>query len=314
MPIAVVFPGQGSQAPGFGSPWTEHPAIRIVERAESAASVELAPLLLDPEADLAPTRSSQLSVLLGSLVAWEAFTAAANDEHPTMDLVGIAGHSLGQITALIASGTLDLTDGIRLAVARADACAAAQAAEPGAMLALLGADEDQARQACAAAPDAAWPANLNGAGQIVVGGRPDVLDAVAEAAEAAGVRRTRRLAVDGAFHTPLMRQAAEELAPTLGELTFRAPSIPVVTNHDAAVVTEADGWPERLTTHLTAPVRWEETVRRLVAAGADTIIEIGPGRTLTGLIRRIAPEVRIADIATPDDVASTLELIAGVPA
>ena len=296
MATAIVFPGQGSQTPDAGRPWLDHPAWHIVEQAEADTGLPLAHLLLEADADeLADTRSSQLSVLLLSLVAWEAVRPTL----PHHDPIGFAGHSLGQITALIAAGTLPLADGLRLAVARADASATCQANHPGAMLALLGATEAQATEACTAAPDAAWVANINGAGQIVVGGEPDALEAVAERATEIGVRRTRRLAVDGAFHTPLMAEAATLLAPTLAHLTFAAPAAPVVTNHDAHAVDTAAGWPDRLTTHLVSPVRWAEVVATLVGLGADTFVEVGPGTVLTGLTRRLAPEATTHAVSTP---------------
>lgn len=296
MATAIVFPGQGSQTPSAGRPWLDHPAWQIVEQAEAATGLPLSHLLLEADADeLADTRSSQLSVLLLSLVTWEAVRHAGPDDQP----VGFAGHSLGQITALIASGTLTLTDGLELAVARADASAACQAAHPGTMLALLGADEAQATDACAAAPNDAWVANINGAGQVVVGCRPEALTAVTERAEAVGIRRTRRLAVDGAFHTPLMADAATQLSPTLARLRFSAPQAPLVTNHDARAVTTGDGWPARLTAHLTSPVRWADTVTTLVGLGADTFVEVGPGTVLTGLTKRLAPDATTHAVSTP---------------
>lgn len=297
MGIAVIFPGQGSQAPGAGRPWQGQPAWSVVDEAEAATGLPLASLLLDASAeDLAGTRESQLSVLMASLVAWRGLAATIDEG----DLVAMAGHSLGQITALIAAEAVSLSDGVRLAVARAEACAAAQAATGGAMLALLGADEDQATQACTAAPGRAWVANLNGAGQVVVGGDADALDAVAERATELGVRRVRALTVDGAFHTPLMQAAADAFAPALAATTFSTPRFPVVTNHDAVAVSTADGWPDRLTTHLVSPVRWSEVVERLVHLGADTIIEVGPGTTLTGLTKRIAPDVTARSVSTPE--------------
>jgi len=295
--IAAVFPGQGSQAPGAGTPWKDDPAWSLVDEAEIATGLSLAPLLLDTTAEeLAATRESQLSVLLSSLLAWRALEATIDPS----DVVATAGHSLGQVTALIASGVVSVGDGVRLAVARADACAACQAASPGAMLALLGADEAQASEACEAASGRAWVANLNGAGQVVVGGESDALDAVAERAKELGIRRTRRLAVDGAFHTPLMQAAADSFAPAAAATAFAAPRFPIVTNHDAAVVTEAEGWPDRLTTHLVRPVRWADVVERLVALGADTIVEVGSGTTLSGLVKRIAPQVVVHSVSAPD--------------
>ncbi len=298
MSIAVVFPGQGSQAPGAGIPWRDHPAWTLVHEAEAATGLPLAHLLLDADAEeLRPTRASQLSVLVSSLVAWRAL-------EPTLDpgeVVAVAGHSLGQITALLASEAVTLGDGLRLAVARADATAAAQRSNPGAMLALLGATEEQALAACDAAPGRAWVANLNGAGQVVVGGEPDVLPLVADAAIEAGVRRVQTLPVDGAFHTPLMQPAADALAPVLADTPFTPPRLPIVTN-DGSLVTDASGWPERLASHLVRPVRWGEVVEHLGAMGADTIIEAGPGTTLTGLTKRIAPDIRALSVSSPDQL------------
>ena len=294
MPPAVVFPGQGSQQAGAGRDWVDRPSWRIVEQAEATLDVALAPLLLEPEADLSRTRESQLSVLLLSLVAWDA----VRDELPTP--VCFAGHSLGQITALIASGAVAFDDGVRLAAARAAATQRAADARPGGMLALLGADEDQAAQACAAAEGQAWPANLNAPGQIVVGGTPEGLDAVAGAAKGAGIRRTRALAVGGAFHTPLMADAATELGPTLDAMTFAEPAAPVVANHDGAAHTRPSGWPVHLRTHLVEPVRWEACVRTMVDLGADELIEVGPGTTLTALASRIDAELGTRNVSTPD--------------
>lgn len=300
MAIAVIFPGQGSQAAGFGLPWRDHSAWQIVERAEAATGRPISHLLLEATAEeLADTRAAQLSVLMGSLVAWQAL-------EPTLDadeIVGVAGHSLGQITALIAADAVSPAHGLALAVARGDASAAAQAQGTGGLLALLGTDEATAEEACAAGDGQAWVANVNGAGQVVVGGSVTVLDAVAERATALGVRRTRRLAVDGAFHTPLMSFAAEQLAPVLAATSFAPPRFPIVTNHDAAAVIEGTGWPDRLTTHLVQPVRWADCVRRLVELGADSFLEVGPGSTLSGLVRRIAPEVEVRTVATPADLA-----------
>lgn len=300
MTIAVVFPGQGSQTAGFGLPWNDHPAITIVDRAETAVDVPLRHLVLDPDADLGGTRDAQLSVLLGSLIVWEAL-------QPVLDRTGIrpvahSGHSLGQITALLSTATLSFPDGLALAVARAEASAAAQRQRPGALLALLGTDEDRTREICDALDGRAWIANLNGGGQIIVGTAPEHTAEVADAARAAGVRRVRPLEVDGAFHTPLMQPAADALTEPLAALRFRTPTAPLVTNHDAAAVTDETGWPERLRTHLIRPVRWEDCIHRLIALGATHLVEVGPGRTLTGLARRIAPDLPATSIQTPEDL------------
>src|SRR6476620_6152655 len=173
----------------MGLPWKGHPSWAIVEQAENALGEPLAPLLLDASADdLARTRNSQLSVLLTSLMVWEAL-APRLDRDDAIEIVAFAGHSLGQVTALVAAGTLTLDDGIRFAARRAELTQAAADAHPGRMAALLGATEEQATEACAAAPDACWLANDNAPGQIVLAGTPDGLDAALARAKELGVRR-----------------------------------------------------------------------------------------------------------------------------
>ncbi|MBI2711162.1 MAG: ACP S-malonyltransferase [Actinobacteria bacterium] len=304
MPIAVVFPGQGSQAPGFCLPWLTRPAWRVVTEAEEALGRRLSGLLTDAGADLSATADAQLSVLLGSLVAWRDVA-----EHLPEPPAFVAGHSLGQITALIAAGVLGAGDGVRFAGARAAATQAAADETPGRLLALLGADEPTATAACEAAPGAAWVANINAPGQVVLGGTPEGMDAAAERAGQLGVRRARPLAVGGAFHTPLMQPAADRLGADLERLATRDPAVPVVTNHDAAVCRSGEGWDERLAVHLVRAVRWQASVETMVAEGVDTFVEVGPGTTLTGLIKRIAPEATTANVAHPDDAARLSELL-----
>lgn len=298
MGVAVVFPGQGSQQAGAGQPWVDHQAWAAVAGASEATGVDFAHLLVDaPAEDLRRTRDAQLSVLVASLVAWDAVAPALPGE-----VVGFAGHSLGQITALIAAEAVDRADGLRLAVARANATQAANDANPGRMAALLGATEEQAQAACDAAPGACWLANLNAPGQVVIAGTAEGVDAVCAAAPDAGVRRVRALDVGGAFHTPLMAPAAEELGPMLDATPFSASELPVVTNHDGAAHGDGKDWPEMLRTHLTEPVRWTDCVRTLAALGATTFVEVGPGTTLAGLIRRIVPDAEVRSVQTPADL------------
>lgn len=299
MTTAVVFPGQGSHVPGAGRPWVDHPAWSVVAEAEHAIGEPLAHLLLDATAEeLSATRASQLAVLMTSLVAWRAVQPTLADD----DITAMAGHSLGQITALLATEVVTVSDGVRLASARADATARAQATRPGGLVALLGCSEVTAAAACAAVTGQAWISTVNGGAQVVVGGPIDGLDALAVEGLALGARRARRLDVDGAFHTPLMAAAADELASTLNTMAFNTPRWPVVTNHDAIAVTDAFGWPERLTSHLVAPVRWADCVTQLLTLGVDTFLEVGPGRTLGGLIRRIAPGVTVRSVSSPADL------------
>jgi [acyl-carrier-protein] S-malonyltransferase len=300
--VAVVFPGQGTQSPAMGAPWKGQPAWRIVDRAESALGEPLAPLLLDAGADdLARTRNAQLAVLLTSLMVWDAVApvvAAATD----IEIVAFAGHSLGQVSALVAAGTISLDDGIRFAARRADLTQAAADTHPGRMAALLGATEEQAQQACDAAPDGCWIANDNAPGQIVLAGTPDGLDTALARAKEIGVRRAMSLAVGGAFHTPLMNDAVAGLETALRELPLRAPSAPVVSNDDAQVYIDAEGWRDRLAHHVTRPVRWRESMEALAGLGATVFLEIGNGAMIAGVAKRTVAEVAVHGIAVPEAV------------
>jgi [acyl-carrier-protein] S-malonyltransferase len=294
MSIAVLFPGQGSIAPSAGTPWLDHPAWAVVERVEAVAGRPLASLLTDAPAEaLARTDAAQLATLTLSLVAWEAVRDALEGE----GIVAFAGHSLGQITALIASGAVAFDEGVALATDRADATRSADDTRPGRLAALLGADLDQAAAACAAAPGEAWVANDNAPGQVVIGGTPDGLAAAVEAARELGVRKAMPLAVGGAFHTPLQAAAAESLRPVLERTLFTTPSAPVVDNTEAEPRTEPGVWPELLTRHLVEPVRWREVQRVLVERlGVTRIVELTPAGTLTAMAKRTIPEVEIVTV------------------
>src|SRR4051794_32751722 len=303
--MAVVFPGQGTQQPGMALPWREHASWTIVEHAEDALGEPLAYLITDAPADaLTRTREAQLAVLLTSLVVWDALA-------PLPDApVAFAGHSLGQVTALIASGVLPLDDGVRFAARRAELTQAAADAHPGKMAALLGATPEQADDACTAAPDGCWVANDNAPGQVVIAGTPDGLEAGSTRAKEIGVRRVTALNVGGAFHTPLMADATAGLAAEVSALVLATPRAPVVSNDDAQPCTDADGWRERLPRHVSVPVRWRSTMDTLVGLGAGTFWEVGHGSMLAALAKRGAPDVTVRNFATPDDIPldSTLEV------
>jgi [acyl-carrier-protein] S-malonyltransferase len=299
--IAVVFPGQGTQQTGMAAPWREHASWSVVERAESALGEPLGHLITDapPEA-LARTREAQLAVLLTSLVVWDALDA------PNDEIVAFAGHSLGQVTALIAAGVLSLEDGVRFAARRAELTQAAADAHPGKMAALLGATPEQAAEACSAAPDACWIANDNAPGQVVIAGTPDGVAAASAHAPEAGVRRVTPLNVGGAFHTRLMADATAALVDEAAALDLAKPTAPVVSNADAQAYDDADGWRDRLPSHVSVPVRWRTTMETLVGLEAGTFWEVGHGSMLAALAKRGAPGVAVRNIATPDDL--TLEV------
>ena len=296
MRVAIVFPGQGTQTPGMGAPWREHPAWKIVEQAEAALGEPLAPLLLDaPAEQLARTRDAQLAVLCTSLVAWEAARPMLDD------VVAFAGHSLGQVTALIASGALDLDDGVRFAARRAELTQAAADEHPGRMAALLGATVEQAEEACEAAPGGAWVANDTAPGQVVIAGTPEGVELAVTRAKEIGVRRATNLNVGGAFHTPLMASASEGLIDALEHVPFAAPGSPVVSNHDGTAYRDADGWRERLAEHVTVPVRWRASMETLAGLGTSTFVEVGHGSMIAGVAKRTVPDVSVLACGTPAD-------------
>jgi [acyl-carrier-protein] S-malonyltransferase len=301
VPYAVIFPGQGAAAPGVGRAWVDDQAWEVVASAEAVLDRPVARLLLEADgAELAATGASQLAVLLASLVAWDAL-APRLDETP----VAFAGHSLGQITALLAAGAVDRADGLRLAATRADLSQASADAHPGGMAALVGADLDVAARVCEGGDDV-WIANDNAPGQVVIAGSPEGLAAAGERARQLGVRRVMALDVGHAFHTPLLADAADGLRPFLEGVGFREGTAPIVANTDALGHTDPCCWPDQLTRHLVEPVRWRESQRTLAASGATTFIEVGPGRVLAGLAKRTVPDVTVVNVTTPDDLSNLL--------
>jgi [acyl-carrier-protein] S-malonyltransferase len=304
--LAFTFPGQGSQAPEMGSPWVDHPAWALVEQASDASGRDVATLLLDADAEtLRRTENAQLATYVVSLVV-----------HRAVQDLGVAasvaaGHSLGEYSALTALGALSLDDGVRLVAARAAAMQAAADHRPGTMAAVLGADANTVAQACAQASGEVWVANDNGAGQVVVAGDPSAIEEAAALAKELGARRVMPLQVGGAFHTPFMAPAVEQLAAALDATEFGDASVPLIANVDALPHQHADQWPELLRAQLTAPVRWRESVDRMVSDGVTTFVELGPGTALTGMLKRLAPDATALSIAAPDQLGA---LAAAVPA
>jgi [acyl-carrier-protein] S-malonyltransferase len=314
--VAVIFPGQGTQTTGMGRPWRATRSWEVVTRAEDALGQPLAHLLLDAsEQELRRTLEAQLAVFLQSLMAWHAVrqSIGADGDEPGRP-VAFAGHSLGQLTALVASGALSLEDGIRLVARRAAATQDAVDRRPGRMAALVGADVDVAELACQAATASvangvhAWVANDNAPGQVVIGGTPEGVEAAGRRAQELGVRRVIPLNVGGAFHTPLFDEARASLVPVLESTPFVTPTAPVVSNLDAEPHEDPSEWPHQLADHLVAPVRWRQSQLTLARLGATSMIEVGPGNVLAGLARRTVPDVPVRNVGTPEDVDSLLSL------
>lgn len=300
MKVAVLCPGQGALSPGAGQAWVDDPAWSLVSRVEAIVGRPVGRLLLDAGDDeLAVTDAAQLATFTLALVGLEAVRAAL----PGLEPVAYAGHSLGQVTALVASGALPFDDGVALAAARAAATRAADDAKPGCLAALIGCDVETAAAACAEAGDC-WVAIDNAPGQIVIGGDPDAVDRAGVAAKAAGAKGARRLPVGAAFHTPWMSAAADALAPSLDAAPWAAPTAPIVTNVDGLAHSGSDGWPERMKAQLLEPVQWTRTQQTLAELGATHAIELPPSGVLKGLAKRTVPDLVVASIAGPGDLAA----------
>jgi len=291
--IAFTFPGQGSQQPAMGGAWLDHPSWELVEEASAAAGRDVGRLLLDADADeLRATRNAQLATFVTSLVVLDAV------ERLGVEPGAVAGHSLGEY-------------GVTLVTARGEAMQAAAEARPGTMAAVLGLDDDKVEVACARVDEDVWVANYNAPGQVVIAGSPDGVEAASATAKDLGAKKVMPVAVSGAFHTPYMSPARDELRAALGAADLRAPDLPVYANVDALAHVGGDEWPTLLGAQLCSPVRWRQTLHHLEEAGARTIIELGAGKVLSGMAKRtVGGGCRTLNVATPDDLDKLLENIA----
>lgn len=299
--LAFTFPGQGSQQPGMGTPWVDHPSWALVAEASEASGRDVAALLLHADAEeLRRTENAQLSTYVLSLVVHDAVHALG------VRCSVAAGHSLGEYSALTAVGALALADGVRLVTERGAAMQAAADARPGTMSAVLGADDEAIAEACARATGDVWVANSNAAGQVVIAGDADAIAEAAAIAKELGARKVLPLPVGGAFHTPFMAPAAERLQAALAATSFTDTAIAVVANVDAIPHADGAGWPGRLEAQLTAPVQWRRSVERMVADGVTAFIELGPGSVLTGMAKRSAPDGTARSAASPEALEDIL--------
>lgn len=304
--LAFTFPGQGSQRPGMGRAWVEHPSWELVADASDAAGRDVAALLLEAGVDeLTSTRNAQLATFTQSLVVLDAI------ERLGLDAAACAGHSLGEYTALVAAGSLAFEDGVRLVSERGDAMQDAAEARPGTMAALLGIDDDDAAAACLRSEGEVWVANFNAPGQVVVAGTSEAVTAACDLARTLGARKALPIPVGGAFHTPLMAPARERLRKGLGASTFHDPEVPVVANVDAKVHADPAEWPGLLSAQLCSPVRWRQSLTTLTDLGVTTLVEVGPGGVLSGLARRGAPGTQAVAVAVPDDLDALVAAVAG---
>ena len=289
MTKAFVFPGQSSQFPGMCKDlYDAHVEAReMCQAANRLLGFSLTDVMFEGTAeDLKQTKVTQPAVFLHSVVAQRLMTI----ETPQM----VAGHSLGEFSALVACGALRFEDALLLVSARAQAMQAACEANPGTMAAVLGLPDEQVDAICQEQKDGVVvAANFNCPGQVVISGEIEAVDAACVALKEAGARRALRLPVGGAFHSPLMAPAAEELKAAILKTEFRKPFCPIYQNVSAKAEIEPEIIRENLLKQLTAPVRWTQSVQNMIADGANEFYEFGPGDVLKGLIRKINPEVQV---------------------
>lgn len=303
MRYAVLFPGQGSQSVGMAADVLDSRPDLLGADANTVLGWDLAGTIRNgPEDVLTQTDRAQPSLYATSYALWEAFRGVA-----PVPPSAAAGHSLGEYTALAAAGAIDYWDGLRLVAARGAAMAEAAMQTPSSMAALLGADADTAEQLASMRRDQngqLWVANLNSPGQVVLAGSEGDIVWLLENAKRLGVRRAVELNVAGGFHSPLMAAAATALESALGDVEFQEPVFPVYAN---AIAAPADDVAASLAQQLTSPVRFQETIENMLAAGIDTFVHVGPGDVTAGLAKRTAKEA-------PTHVVSSLEeasLVAG---
>ncbi len=302
--LAFTFPGQGSQRPGMGLPWRDHESWELVDEANEIAGRDIGALLCSAGADeLKDTRNAQMTTFVSSLMVLDAVVRLGIE--PSY----CAGHSLGEYTALTATGALGFDDGVRLVAERSAAMHDAGHEQPGTMAAVLGLDDDQVEVACRRADADVWVANFNAPGQVVIAGSPEAVDAAAGIAKDLGAKKVMPLQVAGAFHTPFMTPARERLRTALAAADPRDSDVPVVSNIDAIAHQHGAGWASLLSAQLSNPVRWKHSLLTLAGAGVNDFAELGPGAVLTGMAKRTVAGSRTISIATPEDLDKLLEWV-----
>ena len=306
--IAFLFPGQGAQKVGMGKALADaYPVCRdSFEEADAALGEPLSRIIFEgPEDQLTLTENTQPAILAVSIAAYRLI--ASRGLRPDF----VAGHSLGEYSANVAAGTFSFADALRIVRRRGRYMQEAVPVGEGAMAAILGLDADAVARACAdgSEGEVVSPANLNGAGQVVIAGTRDAVKRAGERAKALGAKRVIPLTVSAPFHCALMKPAEERLAPELRGLAIAAPSVPIVANVDAEIKRDPASAIDALVRQVSSPVRWEAVVARLASEGVTTYVEVGPGTVLTGLVRKIQRDAVTATFGSPDDLAAVESLV-----
>jgi len=288
----------------MGRPWLDHESWELVEEASEVGARDVARLLLDADADeLKDTRNAQLTTFVSSLMVLDAV------ERLGIEPSFCAGHSLGEYTALTATGALGFDDGVRLVISRADAMHDAGTEHPGTMAAVLGLDDEQVDVACRRADADVWVANYNAPGQVVIAGSPDGVAAATQHAKELGAKRVMPLPVSGAFHTPYMIGARDRLRTAIANADPRDTEVPVVSNVDALPHQLGKEWASLLSAQLSSPVRWKHVLLELADRGVNEFVELGPGGVLTGMAKRTAEGARTLSVSTPEDLDKLIEFV-----
>lgn len=288
---AYVYPGQGAQFPGMGKDLYENSEVarELFETANRLLGYRISDIMFEGTVDdLKQTKVTQPAIFLHSVL----LTKTMRDFRPDM----VAGHSLGEFSALVANGVLTFEDGLMLVYQRAMAMQKACEAEPSTMAAIVGIDDVVVEEVCSIIDEVVVPANYNCPGQLVISGSISGIDKACEMLTQRGAKRALKLVVGGAFHSPLMEPAREELAAAIINTPFNEPVCPIYQNVNALPVSDPEMIRQNLVAQLTAPVRWTQTVENMVADGAVEFTEIGPGKVLQGLVKKIAKDVNVSGI------------------